>query len=166
MPSQLTPCPSCSRHVKVGPPSCPFCGGAVPVDVPARVVAAGRPLSRAALLFAGAAAVTACSSSTTSPTPPKDAEVDTGHAVAAYGVAITDSGEPGNDASGEPDGGAVAAYGVFVDGGLQHAADGGSEPDGGAVAAYGVFVNDASLEPDAGQGGAAYGVFVNPDGGS
>lgn len=158
MASQLTPCPSCSRHVKVGPPSCPFCGGAVPVDVPARVAPAGRPLSRAALLFAGAAAVTACSSSTT---PPKDAGVDMGQPLPAYGVRALDSGlheDAGDDSDASADDASTgddAATG-----------DGGESPDGGIVAAYGGFVGDASLEPDTGHGMAAYGVFANPDGGN
>ena len=146
MASRLVPCPSCSRHVKLGPPSCPFCGGEVPADAPARPVAMGRPLSRAAILFASAAAVTACSSSTTSPTPAKDGG---GH----------------SDAQAQP------AYGVFVDAGVHKAHDAGApDMDGSTVALYGVFIDDAARTPDAGpfpDGGpvAAYGGFVNPDGG-
>jgi hypothetical protein len=56
-----------------------------------------------------------------------------GHAVAAYGVAVRDAGEPDDDAT-LPDGGVAPLYGVFVDAGPH-------EPDGGAVAAYGVFVD-------------------------
>jgi hypothetical protein len=62
MPAQLALCPSCTRHVKVGSSSCPFCGGNVPADVPER---AARPLvgplTRAAILFGGVAA-SACGS--------------------------------------------------------------------------------------------------------
>ncbi len=134
MASRLTPCPSCSRHVKVGPPSCPFCGGAVPTDVPARTFAvpAGKPLTRAAILFAGAAAVTACSPSSSGPTESKDAEADHGHAVAAYGVAVI----PDGGQEGFPDGGVSALYGVMA------IPDSGEEgfPDGGVMAAYGVAV--------------------------
>jgi hypothetical protein len=119
MASRLTPCPGCQRHVKLGPPVCPFCGVEVPVHVPARAAPAGRPLSRAAIVFASAAVVTACSSSTTPPET-KDAEVDTGHAVAAYGVAIhedagADAGVVVHDAGFHDDvGQSTADYGVFV----------------------------------------------------
>jgi hypothetical protein len=76
------------------------------------------------MLFAGAAAVTACSTSTTPPTPPKDAEVDMGNPVALYGVMVRDAGEPDDDA--------------------------GRVIEGGGAPLYGVAVHDASLEHDAG----------------
>ena len=135
MASRLSPCPSCTRHVKVGSASCPFCGGEVPTDVPLRATPAGRPLTRAAILFAGAAAVSACSSSTTGPTSKdsgakKDSsqEFEDGSVQALYGVfSIVDA----NDIEQEPDAGqGVAHYGGFV-----------GPDDGGAVAAYGVFAN-------------------------
>ena len=124
MASRLVPCPSCSRHVKLGPPSCPFCGGEVPADAPARPVAVGRPLSRAAIFFASAAAVTACSSSTTSPTPGNDAGAHSDAQPRRGDGGLVDSGvRKGHDA-GAPD---VDAGAFFI--------------DGGPVAAYGVFVN-------------------------
>ena len=152
MASRLAPCPSCSRHVKVGPPSCPFCGAAVPTQVAARVLnlAPGRPLTRAALIFAGAAAVTACSSSSSGggTTGTHDAAIDRGEPEPLYGVAVgPDGGEP------EP------AYGVAVG------------PDGGQGGVlYGVAVQpDAGVEDAAhdldGQAVAAYGVMADPDGG-
>ncbi len=180
MASRLTPCPSCSRHVKVGPPSCPFCGGAVPTDVPARTFAspAGKPLTRAALMFAGAAAVTACSSNGPSPTEARDAEADHSQSVAAYGGFVRPDASETKDAA-EDHGQAVAHYGGFVspDAGHETTEDAGHEGphDGQVVAAYGVFANpdgghetteDAGHEgPHDGQVLAAYGVFVNPDGG-
>lgn len=96
-----------------------------------RGIPAGRPLTRAAMLFAGAAAVTACSSSS-SPAPEKDSGVheDSGGGQPLYGVFT--------------DGGAVPHYG-----GIAHPDDGGAaQPDsgtgehheGGAVAAYGVMI--------------------------
>jgi hypothetical protein len=188
MASQLTPCPSCSRHVKVGPPSCPFCGGAVPVDVPARPVLVGRPLSRAALMFAGAATVAACSSTASQP---------------SYGVFV-DAGIPNSDAS-ERDGATVPHYGGFGNPGDASplygvhvnpddagpvmdatSTDSGVDADASAPvnmdAAYGVVIladtgTDASTDSrgdafnpgggsgdggDPGNGGAAYGSFVNP----
>ena len=30
MPRKLMPCPSCSRHIVLGTPKCPFCDGALP----------------------------------------------------------------------------------------------------------------------------------------
>src|ERR1700677_1051264 len=76
--ARLTPCPCCTRHVKVGSSACPFCGGDVPIDVPVRPIAASRPLTRAAILFASAAAVTAC----------------TGAVSAAYGLFAGDAEIP------------------------------------------------------------------------
>jgi hypothetical protein len=164
MASRLTPCPSCSRHVKVGPPSCPFCGGDVPTNVPARPVLAGRPLSRAAILFASAAAVSACSGTTRS-TMSSDAAVDTGGPMPAYGVPGMpfEAGEP--DDAGQP----TPLYGIGpqVDAGdpipsADASADAGADT-GQGMASYGVFVNpDAG---DAGQGVAAYGVFPGEDAG-
>ena len=125
MSSRLSPCPSCSRHVKVGPPVCPFCGGDVPTTVPARsfAKAAGKPLTRAAVLFAGAAAVTACFDDSKGTEP------------------AVDGSTQGDDAGGDNDGQAVAAYGVMAappDAGEPD--DGGDDHDGQAIAAYGAPV--------------------------
>ena len=104
MASRLTPCPSCTRHVKVGSATCPFCGCEVPADVPLRAAPGAGPLTRAAIFFAGAAVATACSDQTQSMVsygvfidahtlPP---EQDAGAAKDA----ATDSGEPGTRADG------------------------------------------------------------------
>jgi len=140
MASRLTPCPSCTRHVKVGSPSCPFCGGEVPTDVPLRGIPAGRALTRAALLFAGSAAVAACSSSSG------------GQPLPAYGVAVfPDAGSGTGSGGGQFD----AAYGVFVhpDAGSGTGSGSGSPrvDDGGVVAAYGVFAFDSGAH-DSGTG--------------
>jgi hypothetical protein len=58
----LRACPGCARHLRATERACPFCGQAlhegfgvcVPPPVP------GRALSRAALVFASAAAMSAC----------------------------------------------------------------------------------------------------------
>jgi len=124
MTSRLSPCPSCTRHVKVGSSACPFCGGDVPIDVPARPMPSTRPLTRAAIMFASVAAVSAaaCSSSTTT-SGDKDAEADAplgppdGALHASYGVAVMppDAGQgSGSGSQGEPEGGLMAAYGVGV----------------------------------------------------
>ena len=127
MTSRLAPCPSCTRHVKVGSAACPFCGGDVPVHVPARPMPATRPLTRAAIMFASVAAVTAaaaCSSSSTTTgekdaEAPKDAPVGflDGQIQASYGVATFPDGGVFVDPDaglGEPDGAVHAAYGVAV----------------------------------------------------
>lgn len=135
--ARLTPCPSCTRHVKVGSNLCPFCGGSVPVDVPVRAFA-GRPLTRAAILFAGATAVSACSSST-APTNEHEAGIEDGGFAAHYGVFAD-------------------ALVMHEDAGTQH--DAGTPEDTGVVAHYGGVVL-----PDGGQGGALYGGFIAPDSG-
>ena len=64
--SQLTPCPSCNRHVRAGDSICPFCRSAVVSAAPARAASPagvrGR-LGRAALFAAGATlmGMSACS---------------------------------------------------------------------------------------------------------
>ena len=105
MASRLAPCPSCTRHVKVGASACPFCGVEVPVDIPLRAGPTTRPLTRAAIMLAGAAAASGCSNSSGGqPLPPygvmivpdagvpdagaKDAEDDLGQPVTHYGVFI------------------------------------------------------------------------------
>lgn len=63
----LAPCPACNRHVSAHEAACPFCAAALPDTFrcqPARVVAAGR-LSRAAMIAAGAALMSAsCNNAT------------------------------------------------------------------------------------------------------
>jgi hypothetical protein len=120
----LRPCSACARHIQATESACPFCGAAVSEAfaqsnrTPAGVTA---PLTRAALLFMGATAATACSSSSSSapgplpaygpapiedassdhsgpvalygPAPVQDAAVDHGGPVALYGPAVIDSGE-------------------------------------------------------------------------
>ena len=118
MAARLAPCPSCTRHVKVGSASCPFCSSAVPVDVPARPMPSTRPLTRAAILFASAAAASACSSSSTPPTGAKDAAVskdatdDLGQGMTLYGVAVLVCSSAGGEcvSPGSCDGELLNAY--------------------------------------------------------
>lgn len=60
MPS-LVPCTACARHVRTSDASCPFCGAPVSA-APAAKPEPGieRALTRAAITFAAAAAVSAC----------------------------------------------------------------------------------------------------------
>ncbi len=97
-PTHLVACPSCSRHLRVSEPLCPFCGRGVDADVRARP--APRPpamrLSRAALFALGAATGTASIGCSSSSTPA--GEADSGRtesssesvsATALYGATAT-----------------------------------------------------------------------------
>lgn len=91
--ASLHPCPSCARHVRATSSACPFCGAEVTPAADVRPLLS-RPRTRAAILFAGAAVVGACSSTSVAP---------------AYGVPVADSGveDAGEDAVPGP----VAMYG-------------------------------------------------------
>jgi hypothetical protein len=129
--------------------ACPFCKAVLPEVLAAAQRGAlgrgssGRPLSRAAILFVGATATTACGSQDTQLLP-------------AYGPApVLDSG-PEHDASPEldsslgpdtsPDAEPVALYGpAILDSGSDAAQEASPDstspfPDGGAMASYGPVV--------------------------
>jgi len=102
------PCPACDRHVRTTDRTCPFCSTTMPeATIPA--AAPGRALTRAAILFAGATAVSACSS----PEPvamygpaPVDASSDVKDSslpdvVAMYGPSPVDAGPDVSDAASE-----------------------------------------------------------------
>jgi hypothetical protein len=82
MATRLIVCPSCRCHVKLGASSCPFCGEGPPADASPRPesTTSHRALTRAALLFAGASTVNACSSTSPvvfyGPAPIEDAGTD------------------------------------------------------------------------------------------
>jgi hypothetical protein len=134
MANTFQACPSCARHIKSEEALCPFCGSATPEGFGAIARPKGpAPLSRAAILFMSATAVTgvsaatACSSSSSGTGTTTDAGTDTGGPVAAYGPPpVMDSGQLDS-------GGPVAAYGpAIIDSGTDAAQD-----TGGPVAAYG-----------------------------
>lgn len=77
-----------------------------------------RPRSRAAILFAGAAVVGACSSTAATP---------------LYGVPTTDAGlEEDSGNNGQPEGGPVAMYGPApVDSGLDTGSDAENDAEAG-----------------------------------
>lgn len=110
MGNRLLPCPSCARHVRAGASACPFCAGELPAEVADTRPFLSRPRSRAAILFAGAAVVGACSSTAAAP---------------LYGVPTTDAGlEEDSGNNGQPEGGPVAMYGPApVDSGLDTGSD-------------------------------------------
>ena len=109
MGMRLLPCPSCSRHVRAGDTACPFCSSELPATPADTRPILSRPRTRAAILFAGAAVVGACSSTAATP---------------AYGIPATDSGLEDSGDNGNPEGGPVALYGPApVDSGLDTGSD-------------------------------------------
>ena len=115
MGEPLSPCPFCTRHVRASEAACPFCAGALDAGWGARPATAPEarikgPLSRAALLFMGAAAAAGCGEAVAvyGPGPVKeDASVEAG----------TDAGNPvigapdaGVDSARDDSGGPVAIY--------------------------------------------------------
>ena len=81
----LCPCPACSRHVLLTERACPFCGGRMPDDFPARArPAVTRRLSRAAAFaFGTTLGLGGCSSTTTATDARADIALDTAGDVAA-----------------------------------------------------------------------------------
>ena len=81
-------CTACARHIRSTEDACPFCGDVSPKEtrVCARA-AGGRPLSRAAVLFAAAAATTACGK-TTGGRPDAPDTNNEGMIAAPYGVPL------------------------------------------------------------------------------
>jgi len=101
--SQLSPCPGCSRHVRVGAATCPFCDVALsgePVLAPA--ISRGGRLSRAAMFVAGAALATVAACSDTD---------DGGAGGAGGGTAGAAGGASGSPGAGGAVGGTTGAAG-------------------------------------------------------
>ncbi len=117
MREPLQPCVVCDQHIRTTETACPFCDAPVPegfgADAKARAASSiARPLSRAAILFVGAAAAVACGGTETTG--------GSGDAAATHDGSSSDSGYDGPgvlygpamvDASQDADGGPVAAYG-------------------------------------------------------
>jgi hypothetical protein len=129
----LTPCPSCSRHVRASTPVCPFCASAIAVAPTAAPVLAER-LGRAALFAFGAAVATnaaACSMSTTPPADTGTVSGDTG----------TGAADAGTDAfvDPNPDSGFFPPYGTPPpeDSGPTPTPDDAGTDTGGLAGAYG-----------------------------
>jgi hypothetical protein len=108
--SPLLACPSCSRHVRASEASCPFCGASVVVAARG-FVPRQEPkerLGRAALYAFGVGSLTvatACSSSSSVPTPPYGtAPFDAGHEeTGASNDSGRDDARSGDDASDDAD---------------------------------------------------------------
>jgi hypothetical protein len=117
----LSPCPFCARHVRASEAACPFCAGALSAGWDARAVAAATPgaslngpLTRAALLFMGAAAAAGCSEpvSVYGPGPVNEdaSAVDGGSDAGSDAGPDIGSIDAGVDATRDDSGGPVAIY--------------------------------------------------------
>jgi hypothetical protein len=127
--SRLHPCPSCARHLRAGETACPFCGAVLSGTFGASAPIApsnGRPMSRAALLFAAATVAASCGGaieSTGAPDGGHDAarSADGGDDPDALPVTLYGPGpvnedagraqDAGTDSAGEYDGGMPVMYG-------------------------------------------------------
>ena len=98
MTNPLFPCPSCSRHVRLGTAACPFCAHALPASPEHLVPGASASGMTRAALFAFATTVAACSS-------PQPAQPTTPAAVETPAPAPA----PSEDASTPPGGNVVTS---------------------------------------------------------
>jgi hypothetical protein len=112
--SELNPCPSCNRHVRVADPVCPFCSEPQAERPPRAEAPFGRPRLNRAAIFAAGAALAGMSACSTTGNPP-DAGVGgatgagTGGAGASGGAGGA-GGAGGSGGSTTPDGGPVPIY--------------------------------------------------------
>jgi hypothetical protein len=158
MSACLHPCPACARHIRGAERACPFCQAALPegfgVCSGARAsrAAQGRPASRAALLFVGAAAAAGCGGSVDANT----SGTDGGGRDAAQSDAKGGGDASDEDATPAQDSGLPVMYGPApIDSGPPRDAgvDGGDDaaPDtGGGVPLYGAPPFDAGRIPPGG----------------
>lgn len=116
--SALHPCVACQRHIAVSETACPFCSAAVPEGFGAAAasrtagLAINRPLSRAAILFAGATAIAACSSGTPATGSSGSSGSTSGDVQTLYGPAPVDAADDVTDSAPAQDApGPVALYG-------------------------------------------------------
>lgn len=124
MSSSLSPCPSCSRHVRASEASCPFCQALLaPSDgaarSPAASMAAAPRLSRAAAYALGASLAVAGCSTTTDPNPRDGGTTPDAAGSTDGGVDAATDGSAGPDDGGniQPPYGAPAYGAPPVDGG-------------------------------------------------
>ena len=97
--SQLSPCPSCHRHVRVEETVCPFCSAALPERAGPETITAPRArLSRAALFAAGATLLGAAACSSSSNNGNTDGVTGGTHQDGAAGTGGHDGG---NDAAND-----------------------------------------------------------------
>jgi hypothetical protein len=106
MAAPLVVCSRCDRHVRASDASCPFCGTErVAVDLVR--APAGRVAYRAAVVLAGAAALSACEKQPRQ--DPSTQESSSGAAVAVYGpppmYKVADAAQPKDTPPPRPDAG-------------------------------------------------------------
>ncbi len=102
----FSPCPDCSRHVRIDDGACPFCGSEAPRPAPKVPVRRKGRVTRAALFFAGVLGASACGDDTEPQTiyggpPSTQGEDDPGSADIYGGPPIED--EPADDDDVEDD---------------------------------------------------------------
>lgn len=105
--SNLRPCAACARHVRLGAPSCPFCGAAVVAGPPLTALRYGRRIARATVAAVGLAASPLVACDTTSDPNGADQGVARGTdqgvsdrgfiAGDAYGAPPDADAQPGHD---------------------------------------------------------------------
>lgn len=101
--SQLIPCPSCGRHVRLPSASCPFCDVAIDVGALSAQYAPRRNgvqagIKRAVIFAVGASMAAACGGETDDPTPEPDPSVQP-----VYGAPVDPTSGGGDQTSAPPD---------------------------------------------------------------
>lgn len=174
MSASLVPCPSCSRHVRVVEPRCPFCAAALPTTLSQKAIpGTSQRLSRAAAFaFTASLAVAGCSSD---PAPAQDAgtpadvptmtdtpmATDRPDAGAPTDTPATDVPSP-VDAGPQDGGGVMPLYGAPVDAApIPDASDDDVQDSGGIAPLYGLPPDAGPV--DSGGGGLRYGAPPPPD---
>ena len=101
--SQLVPCPSCGRHVRLPSASCPFCDVAINTSALTEQYAPRRSgvqsgIKRAVIFAVGASMAAACGGETDEPTPDPDPTVQP-----VYGAPVDPTSGNDKDTSAPPD---------------------------------------------------------------
>lgn len=112
--ANLRPCTGCQRHVRAHETRCPFCDVELEAFTPV-LRGSNVPLTRAAILFASATAVAACTGGSdpgpsSSSSSGSSGASSSGNGVPLYGVPEIDAGDDGGDNT-KDSGGPVALYG-------------------------------------------------------
>lgn len=141
----MSPCPACTRHIRVTEGACPFCGASLPAEFAGQIAPdTTRRLGRAAAYTFGAVlAVTGCGASTSpAPPPPTDTGVTLDNGAVTDTGTLTDQGTPPTDTVIEDRGGLAPPYGIPPkDAGLV-------DDTGGPVAEYGAPPPPRDAGPD------------------
>ncbi len=155
MSMRLQPCSGCSRHVRVGDATCPFCGASVSVRSEGRPVrSAAARLSRAALFAAGTVGAAVAGADCASPQPMYGGS----YAQPAYGGSFPIDGSMEQEASmPTPDASKMLDASAIP--------DATAMPDASAMASESSTADDSSSAPDVPMAVAMYGGIAFPDSG-